>query len=189
MQVEGQALGVELGGALEHDAELVAADPRGQPAAAELLEHAADRAQRGVPGGMAGGVVELLEAVHVAEQEREAGAAGAPERRVEALLEGAAVGQPRQRVAIGGLDEAGEELGAAERQRELGADRLHELDVDRRDARGVGRVGDVHLAPRLTLVDDRGRRAGGLAEVAQELALGGVGVRVVERRQVRTRRA
>ena len=73
-------LGVEAAGAREHDGELVAAQPVGVVAAAQAgPQGAGEQLERHVAGLVAERVVQRLEVVHVAEDEREV-AVGAPAR-------------------------------------------------------------------------------------------------------------
>ena len=65
------ARGLVLAGLGQEQRELVAADPKGGVGRAKrALKHAADHLERGVAGGVAVSVVQRLEAVQVAEDER-----------------------------------------------------------------------------------------------------------------------
>ena len=94
-------------GRREDQGELVAAEPGREVDAPAGGQYVGQLAQRGVARGVAALVVDRLEAVDVDGQqaERLAGALGAVELLVEALLECAAVGQPGQRVGVRGLVE------------------------------------------------------------------------------------
>ena len=102
--------GVDGAGDLEHrartvevlhdDDELVAAEPRhGAPARGRRAQHARDVHEHLVTGGVAVAVVDLLEPVEVARQDRDpVDDARLLEHRLEDLLQQRAVGQPGERV-------------------------------------------------------------------------------------------
>ena len=95
------ALRRRLVAGVEHDRELVAAEPRQRVARPQrLLQARADLAQHLVAGVMAERVVELLEAVEVDQQQRDL-AVGVLDRLAEPVQQVAAVAEPGQVVGDG----------------------------------------------------------------------------------------
>ena len=109
----GEHVGAVLVGVGREDRELLASDASGpvEPAlrAADRVRHAPEDV---VAGGVAVHVVHALEAVEVADDqaERLVGAAGALELDVEDLLEAAAVEQLGERIVVGRVAEAGDQV-------------------------------------------------------------------------------
>ncbi len=131
---EPQALGDRQGGiavaARQHERELLAAEARREVRGAAIrLQHGGEAAQHLVAGRVAERVVDALEVVEVADQQRHGRAvpsrlrrraqAGSRDVRVDVGLEVAAVAQARERVVLG---QAAHRLELA--QRLDGADRL-----------------------------------------------------------------
>jgi hypothetical protein len=93
-----------VGGVLDEDSELVAADAGGGVAGTQRTADAfGDQAKQPVAGFVAERVVDYLEVVEVDEQDtgQRAAGAGTVGGLGELLLERGAVGQPRQRVVVG----------------------------------------------------------------------------------------
>ena len=176
--------------ALHQDAELVAAEPAGERAGVRLRrrgERRAGRDQRAVAGGVAVEVVDLLERVEVAEQQRELAVQrlGARDGLLEPDVERAPVRQPRQRVLVRERLEPREQLGAADRRRDLRAQRLGEADV--RGAERWRAGGGVRLqhAPDPIAVGDRAGQHRAALDPLEEVALGRRDAGVGERHDVR----
>ena len=175
--------------ALHQNAELVAAEPA-REAARERLGGLGQRApgvlQGAVAGVMAEVVVDVLEPVEVAEQQREVAAGHQParDRLLEALVEPAPVGQPRERVLVGERLEPREQLRAADRRRHLGAQRLGEAHVRGGEGRRAERRVGLEHAPDAVGEADRRRERRAAADPLEEVAFLGRQVDVLERDHV-----
>ena len=158
-------------------------------AAAAVGQRRAGGGQRPVAGVVPAAVVDVLEAVEVAEQQRELapGASAARDGRLEPLVERAPVRQPRERVLVGERLQPREQLGAPDRGRHLRAQRLREAHVRRRERRraDVG-VGLEHAPHAVVEADRRGER--GAAPDALEVGALLVGQRRRARARSRTGR-
>ena len=138
-----EALDRELGdaphgfdaGALGEDAELVAAEPDHERAREPLggrAQRARHRLERPVAAVVAADVVELLEVVDVAQQQRDLVLLrDVLEREPEALLERAPVAEAGEAVLQRELGHAAEQLGAADAGGHLAGDRVEEPQVVR----------------------------------------------------------
>ena len=162
----GDALGdrhrlVLVGEAVDQDPELVAAEAGDGVARAQVgAQPRRHRPQQLVAGVVAEAVVDQLEAVEVEEEDpdRRAGAVRASQRVAERVDEAEPVGQAGERVVedavaqrlVGGvaLDRVGEHVGRG----------LHEVDVLRREAAGLGGVDVEH--PERAALCRRSRRRG-----------------------------
>ena len=118
-------------------------------------------------------VVDLLEPVEVAEQQRQLarGRQCARDRLLQPFVERAPVRQPGERILIGERLQAREQLGAPDRRRHLGAQRFREANVrDRERRRSDGRVRLEH-APHAIAEADRAASADPRPILLEELAL------------------
>ena len=161
-------------GPLHDDAELVAgqaAHEVARPRGGGRHQGVRDALEGAVAGVVAGLVVDRLQLVDVAEQHGQGHVAigGADHRALQPLLEGAPVGKTGQRVLVGEPRHAREQLGPADRHRQLTGDGLEEADVVAAEARLAGRRGRVDLSPGLALDEDRHADLGLLAEPRQSL--------------------
>ena len=95
-------------GAGEQSGELVAAEPGDQVGAGERGEPLRDADQHLVPGGVPVAVVDLLEVVQVEHDRDERLAGRVGEQGGGQPEEGAAVGQPGERVVAGGVPLGGQ---------------------------------------------------------------------------------
>ena len=178
----------------EHDGELVAGDPRHacpRQRRRRLHERLADAAQGAVAGMVAALVVDALELVDVADQQRQRLAALAPRRQRgrQLLVQRAPVGQPGQLVLVRQPRHAREHLAARDHAAELAGDRLQEAHVATGEARRPGRGGGPDLAPDLALDHDRDADVRLLAEALQQRHGARVGLGVVHGVEVRLRGA
>ena len=170
--------------AVHHHAELVARKTAHQaagPARRGRDQGFAHAPQGAVARGVAGGVVDGLQLVHVAHQHghRASAFGGAHRRALEAFLQRPPVGQPRERVLVGQARHPHEELGSADREGQLACHRLEEAHVLAAEARLARRCGGVDLAPDLVLDQDRHGHVGFLAQPLEQRGRPGVDVRIV----------
>ncbi len=158
--------------AIQHDAELVAAEARHQVALAHAAGEAlGDVLQQQVAGLVAQRVVDQLEVVEVEEQQREllVLARGVGEQRLHVLVELGAVRPAGERVDVGELVHA--LLGAVDLQHVVDAPAQHRV-VDRL-ADVVGRADAERLVDRGIVVqpgDQQDRDRGALGQAADHLA-------------------
>ena len=134
---------VGLAGLGEHERELVAADPERVVALAQRrLEVRANTLQRLVAGGMPEAVVQLLEAVEVAEHEAEDVAVAHRPRdlAVEPLDERPPVEQARERVVVGEEAHLAPVRGGDDRRRGLVREDAERLELRRATAAGGRRA-------------------------------------------------
>ena len=117
---------------MDHDCELVAADPEDLLVRTRVAdENARQCDQRAIAFGMAVGVVRVLEVVEVEENQRErlAELIGLLERAIDVLVEGAPVAEAGERVAASLLVAERELAPRAERAGGDVRDRADEVDV------------------------------------------------------------
>ena len=118
-------------GAREDDGELVAADSIHVLVCAHgPQEDACERCEHFVPGGVAAGVVDGLEAVHVEQRDSDGVVAVLLEQPVELLVEGAAVGEAGEGIAPRLRERERESALLGERRRGEVGDRADELLVE-----------------------------------------------------------
>ena len=176
--------------ALHQHAELVAAEPAGERAGERLGglgQRAAGRGERPVAGVVAVAVVDVLEPVEVAEQQRQLapGRERAGHGLLQPLVERAPVRQPGERVLVGERLETGEQLGAADRRRDLRAEGLGEADVRRGERRRVDRRVCLQHTPHPVVDADRAGEHRAAADLLEERPLLAGEVGIVERDDVR----
>ena len=99
-----------------------------------------ERLQHAVAGGVAQRVVDALEVVEVADQQRDRAAAG--DGGLHARLEAAAVAQARQRVVLGEVAHPGQLVRRLDRGRRLVGERAQRLEPARRRDEAIGGVVD-----------------------------------------------
>ncbi len=176
--------------AVHQRAELVAAQPRDERAGVGLrgrLERPRRLAEREVAGVVPVAVVDALQPVEVAEQQRQLPARCEPggHRLVQAVVQRAAVRQAGERVLEGERLEPGEELGPPDGRRDLPAQRLDEAQVVGGERRAPALREGVEPAPHAALDQDRRRDHRALAEPLQHRRVVAGQVRVVQRRRRR----
>ena len=160
----------------QHDAELVTAqacDQRSGVGGGDRAECVRNPAQQRVPDGMAVAIVDLLEAIDVADQQRRGRVRGS--ELAQALVQPAAIGQSREGILVGELRDLAEQLGSADRHRHLRGDRLQQPDVVGSES-AAACSGSPQLAPHHGLVHDRHRQLAFLAELSQHPCARRVGV-------------
>ncbi len=153
---------VLVGEAVDQDAELVPAEAGDDVARAQVgAQPRRDRPQQRVAGVVTHAVVDQLEVVEVEEEDadRRPGGRGAPQRVAQRVDEAEPVGEPGQRVVqdpvtqrlVGdvALDRVGQHVRRG----------LHEVDVLRGEAAGVGRVDVEHPERVVFAVDHHGEAA------------------------------
>ena len=172
----GELLGVGERAPREHDAELVPAEPRHQRpgvGGGDRAQGVRDTPEERVAGRMAIAIVHLLQAIDVADQQRRRHVLAA--QLAKALIQPAAIRQPRERILVGELRDLAEELGTPDRHRHLRGDGLQQPDVVGSEAAAAG-AGCPELAPHHGLVHDRHRQLALLAQLPQQLGGRRVGV-------------
>ena len=132
---------------------------------------------------MAGGVVDGLQLVDIAQEHRQRSSAvfRARHRALEALVERAAVGQAGERVLVGQARHPREELRSSDGEGQLPGDGLEEAHVLAAEARLARRGGRVHLAPDHVLDEDGHPDVRLLAEPLEECDRPERGLTVVDR--------
>ena len=175
--------------ALGQDAELVAAQPaheRPRQRLGRRAQRAGHGLERPVAAVVPADVVELLEVVDVAQQQRDLFAFGSLlERQAQALLERAPVGEAGQPVLQRELGHAPEQLGPADAGRDLAGDRVEQAQVVLVEVRLVGTAARPQLAPGDLAEHDRHGQARAPAEALEQDPLGLVQLGVVDDADVR----
>jgi hypothetical protein len=161
---------------LHHDAELVAAQAAGERAGergGRGSERAARGGERAVARVVTVPVVDVLEPVEVAEEQRELapGRQRTRHRLLQPVVERAAVRQARQRILVGERLQAREQLRPPDRRRHLRAQRLGEAHVRRGERRRPDGGVRLQHAPHATVDPDRAGERRAAPDLLQERAL------------------